>query len=480
MPRFILILCFLLLAVLLTTASTKVEISAIEITGNKKTKRAIIIRELSFTPGEKIEQSALPKLLKANKMRLQNMRLFSSVVLSYQQEKNNYKDKDQHNENSSSIIINISLAERYYLYIVPEVKISGITFNNWWKREKLSLKYIDGGINIDQKNISGRNDRLKLSINTGFTNTLKIAYELPYFDKNKIYGLSPRIKYYNNRVALVGTSDNLQIFYPDSIPPLLSKTVQSHFEAGLSISRRKDIRIKQSLELRYETNTVSDTILQLNYTPPFFLNKKNQLEFLTLRAEIEFNFTDIQFYPQSGWYHKTTAEKNGLGVLDAVNQFKIISTTTYYHPFNNKLSALFNVKGQLSFPLIQPYYLTSALGYSDDNVRSYEDYVIDGQHYAMFRSAFRYKVWNIDIKNPIKFLKKIPSVPITVYLKSFAELGKVWALPESRANSLSNTPLPGFGFGLDITSFYDLALGVEYGFNKLEEHGLVLQFNFKY
>jgi len=478
MPRFILLISFIVLPALVALANPKVEISAIEITGNKKTKRAIILRELNFAPGEKFEETALEQLLKTNELRLQNMGLFSSVILSSRILTNSANSSNK--KNSPAVIVTISLAERYYLYIVPEVKISGTTFNNWWKREKLSLKYIDGGINIDQKNVSGRNDRLRFSINTGYTNTLKINYKLPYFDKQKIYGLNPKIKYYKNRIALIGSENNLQIFYPDSIPPLLSKTVQSHFEAGLIISRRKDIRIQQSLELRYETNTIGDTILQLNYTPPFFLDKKNQLQFLALRAEIEFNFTDIQFYPQSGWYHKTTAEKNGLGILDAVNQFKIISTTTYYHTFNKQLSALFNVKGQLSLPLIQPYYLTSALGYSDDNIRSYEDYVIDGQHYALARTAFRYKVFSIDIKNPISFLKKIESVPITTYVKSYVELGKVWELPNSATNLLSNTPLPGFGLGLDVTSFYDMALGIEYGFNKRGEHGLVLQFNFKY
>jgi len=109
----------------------------------------------------------------------------------------------------------------------------------------------------------------------------------------------------------------------------------------------------------------------------------------------------------------------------------------------------------LSFPQLQPYYLTRGLGYGDDFIRTYEDYVIDGQHYAMFRTAYRYRLSSFKIKTPIKLIKKIQSVPINVYAKSFIELGKVWALPVSINNSLGNTPLPGVGIGLDVTSFYD-------------------------
>ncbi len=477
MPRFAIIVCLLMSCLSTFAESPYANITAIEVTGNKRTKTAIILRETNLTIGEKIDTNQLRQRLDQNELRLFNMGLFSMVNLSYQiNELLTEKQKP-------SITIIITVAERYYLFVAPEVSISGITFNNWWKQKNLSLKYLDAGIRINQKNISGRNDELKINLNSGFTNTIKMAYRLPYIDRQKIYGIEPKIKLYRNRVALVGTQNNQQVFYPDTIPPLLSEVIQSHFEASLAVSRRKDIRITQRVELKYETNTINDTIVQLNQLVPFFLNKQNQLQFLSLIADIEYNFTDIQFYPQKGWYHNTTVEKNGLGLLDAVNRFKINSTTTYYHLFSNRMSALFNVKGQLSFPLLQPYYLTSGLGASDNNIRTYEDYVIDGQHYAMCRTAFRYQVAQFNIKNPVKLIKKIQSVPLNIYAKSFLELGKVWALPNNlntSINNLSNTTLPGIGAGLDITSFYDLVLSIEYGFNKVGEHNLVFYFNFEY
>lgn len=480
MPRFAFIVYILMSCLSTFAESPYANLTAIEVIGNKKTKTAIILREINFTIGEEIDTNQLKKRISENELRLFNMRLFSKINLSYQFNEITTEKQEP------TITIIIALEERYYLFVAPEVSIAGITFNNWWKQEKFSLKYLDAGIKINQKNISGRNDELKISMNSGYTNTIKMAYRLPYIDRQKIYGIQPKIKFYRNRVALVGTQNNQQIFFPDTIPPLLSEIVQSHFEASLAVSRRKDIRITQSLELRYETNTIKDTILQLDNQIPFFLSQQNQLQFLSLKADLECNFTDIQFYPQKGWYHKTTAEKNGLGILDAVNQFKINSTTTYYHSFSNRMSTLFNVKGQLSFPLLQPYYLTNALGTSDNNIRTYEDYVIDGQHYVMFRTAHRYKVAQFKIKNPVKIIKKIESVPLNIYAKSFLELGKVWALPNTPNNpnipnnNLSNTFLPGFGGGLDITSFYDLVLSIEYGFNKLGEHNIVFHFNFEY
>lgn len=451
-----------------------VEIEAIEISGNKKTKAAIILREINLSIGEKVDTNHLNKRLKENELRLRNTGLFSQVDLSYK-----INTISTQNE-TAKLTLFIKVVERYYLFIAPEAKISGITFNNWWKKKHFSLKYLDAGVKIHRKNLTGRNDGLKLSINSGYTNTLKIVYQLPYFDRQKIYGIQPKIKYYKNRVALVGTNSNQQVFYPDSIPPLLSETVQSHFEASLAFSRRKHTRITQSIELHYENNAIKDTIQQLENNIPFFLNEQSQLQFFALKAQIEFDFTDLQFYPQKGWHHKTNIEKNGLGILDALNQFKIISSTTFYYSFSQRWSALFNVKAQLSFPQLQPFYLTRGLGYGDDYVRTYQDYVIDGQHYAMFRTAYRYHLSSFKLKNPIKLIKKIEHVPINIYAKSFVELGKVWSLPVMASNNLSNTTLPGLGVGLDVTSFYDLVLNIEYGFNKLGEHSIVFQFNFEY
>jgi len=474
MPQFAFVIGLCICCLPIFGNSLYIEIEAIEVSGNKKTKTAIILRELNFTIGEKVDTNQLKSRLDENELNLRNTGLFSHVELSYQVN----KTVDQNI--ASTLILFVTVKERYYLFITPEAKISGITFNNWWRKKHFSLKYLDAGVKINWKNLTGRNDGLKISANSGYTNTLKVVYQLPYFDRQKIYGIQPKIKYYKNRVALVGTQNNQQVFYPDSIPPLLSETVQSHFEASLAFTRRKDIRITKSLELHYETNTIKDTIQQLENNIPFFLQAQNRLQFFSIKAQLTCNFTDIQFYPQKGWYHKTAIEKNGLGILDEVNHFKIVSSTTWYYPFNKRWSALFNIKAQLSLPLLQPYYLTRGLGYGDDYIRAYQDYVIDGQHYAMFRSAYRYHISSFDIQNPIKLIKKIESVPINIYAKSFAELGRVWALPKSPGNSLSNTTLSGFGIGLDITSFYDLVLSVEYGFNHLTEHSIVFQFNFEY
>jgi len=256
--------------------------------------------------------------------------------------------------------------------------------------------------------------------------------------------------------------------------------VQSHFETGVTFTRRKDIRITKSIAFRYESNKLLNTLAKNERYPSFFVDRNSSLQFFGLTAAIELDFRNIGFYPTKGWYHKTSVERAGLGIFKETGFTKILNNSTLLHAFNDKLSLLLNLKTQLSFPQKQPYYFTRGLGYGEDVVRAYENYVLDGQHYFMFRTALRHKIIHFTIENPIRFIEQFQTTPFTIYAKAFNEIGQVWQLPKTESESLSNQWLPATGLGLDITSFYDLVLGIEYGINKKGEHALVLQFNFKY
>jgi len=60
-------------------------------------------------------------------------------------------------------------------------------------------------------------------------------------------------------------------------------------------------------------------------------------------------------------------------------------------------------------------------------------------------------------------------------MKAYTDLG--WAhLPNpSPLNSLNNTLLRTWGFGMDIVSIYDFVFKIEYSFNQLGKQGLYLQ-----
>ena len=66
-------------------------------------------------------------------------------------------------------------------------------------------------------------------------------------------------------------------------------------------------------------------------------------------------------------------------------------------------------------------------------------------------------------------VRQFRHVPVSIYLKTYADLGYVKNYPyyeERNLNTrLSNKMLFGTGLGLDVVGFYDIVLRFEYSFN---------------
>ena len=67
------------------------------------------------------------------------------------------------------------------------------------------------------------------------------------------------------------------------------------------------------------------------------------------------------------------------------------------------------------------------------------------------------------------------TIPVHVYLKAYSDLG--YSFSHSPGTSqLNDKLLYTYGFGMDIVTFYDALLRVEYSFNQLGQKGLFLHF----
>lgn len=73
--------------VLFAIASVKAQsyiVDSIAISGNKKTKNAIILRELVFQPGDTISEQDIDPLIEESKNNLSNIELFNLIDIVYQ------------------------------------------------------------------------------------------------------------------------------------------------------------------------------------------------------------------------------------------------------------------------------------------------------------------------------------------------------------------------------------------------------------
>jgi hypothetical protein len=126
----------------------------------------------------------------------------------------------------------------------------------------------------------------------------------------------------------------------------------------------------------------------------------------------------------------------------------------------------------VKLPLDQPFFNQQYLGYGDLYLRGLDRYVVDGVAGTMFRNSLLRELF--DLRVP--FLRSVPShafVPIRIYACLFSDLGYVYNKNFTQ-NSLVNRSLYTAGVGLDVVTFYDLVLRLDYSFNQFGQNGLFL------
>jgi len=136
----------------------QVKISAIEITGNKKTRDYIVKRELPYKVGDLLSKNDLDSLNIVAQQQLFNTALFLETIVS-----TDLLD-------SASAKIKIQLKERWYLFPLPYFRWVDRNFNQWWNEQNRSLDRVNYGINFRQANATGNNDKLTIGYITGYTN----------------------------------------------------------------------------------------------------------------------------------------------------------------------------------------------------------------------------------------------------------------------------------------------------------------------
>ena len=146
-----------------------------------------------------------------------------------------------------------------------------------------------------------------------------------------------------------------------------------------------------------------------------------------------------------------------------------------YFKLANKWYGAGGLRTKISPGVELPYMLAQGLGY-DYHVRGYEDYVQDADHYALFKSNFKYQLMNTMIVFKKIKDRRFDRIPVNLYLTLFADVGYTWKSENKFSNSLQETLLSGYGIGLDLHTYYDRIIRLEFAMNHLNEPGLYLHF----
>ncbi|MGE5424905.1 MAG: POTRA domain-containing protein [Syntrophothermus sp.] len=427
----------------------------INISGNKRTRSSIILRECPFKLGDTLLSANYARLVMSAKENIFNTRLFNFVTI------------DSSSVKEGTVDINIRVTERWYIWPWPYFEVSDRNFNAWLETTDWSrLTY---GIDLTVQNVRGRNETLKFPVHLGFNQQYGFFYQMPYLNRKKTLGINFGAVYQMNHEVVVTSQENKPVYYKDSESYPASRAVVS---AGLVL--RRGIYVKHSFNFSWSWYKFADTLLVIN--PEYAVGTNPQ--FLTFYYQFKNDHRDIQFYPLKGSYFDIELYKYGF--WQDVDELHLKTNLRKYWRIHNRwyFASGLTLSANLSKNL-QNYFLQKGLGYGRDFVRGYEYYVIDGKSFALLKNNLKFAIIPQRIVEiPFIGTRKFNTIPYALYLNVFTDFGYVYSFNgiKTNQNSMQNTLLAGYGAGLDFTTYYDIVIRMEVSMNGNGEPGVYLHF----
>ena len=441
--------------------SSSVIIGNISIIGNKITREHIILRELTFRIGDTIPPSDFEAKRIRSEENIYNTSLFNSVKLTY------LKTSD------GTTTIYIILKERWYIFPLPVFEVVDRNFNVWWRTKDFS-RIVYGGI-LSWNNFRGRNETVALAVRLGYIQQASFSYSIPYINKNQHSGLNIGFSYSRNHQTAYKTQYDDVTYFKDT-----ARFVREAYSGVIEYTYRRGLYKTHYLSAGFINVHVLDTVLKLN--PEYLANVSTNERYFSVRYFFRKDHRDYVYYPLRGYTYSLELVKNGLKFLnDDVNYLFLTAEAKKYWQLSNRFYAGSSVRGKLSDHHFQPYYNTRALGFGGDYVRGYEYYVVDGQHFILLKTNFKFELLpKKEFHAGIIPLDKFATIPFSFYLNLFADAGYVedtqFSNTSNSINRLPNSWLYGYGIGIDFVSYYDIVIRLDYSFNKFGESGLFLHF----
>jgi outer membrane protein assembly factor BamA len=445
------------------TINDFVKINKIIIKGNKKTKRRIITREIDIEPGDIYSREDLKKLIKLDENKIFNTSLFTSVT----------GELETVEPGLANLIFFVK--ERWYIWPSVYFNIADRNFSDWLFNQKASTDRFEYGVRFDQYNVRGLNEKLSLLARFGFERRFGFSYKIPYLNKAQTLGLSYYISFTENNNVPIETRNNRQIFidsedlFADVPDKDKFSILRNRISTGLSFTYRESFYNRHTFGAIYDRSYVVDTVLNRN--PDYIAGDDNTQNYISLFYDFRRDFRDRNNYPLKGFLVQAGIQKDGLGIFGDMDFTQIDMQLARYIPLSEKFYYATSFAGFTSFPQKQPYQYLQGLGYGNVLLKGYETYLIQGQHFALNKNELKYKFFDIEVNlGNLMPLEQFRTIPFAAYFKIFFDQGYV----QNNANRLynerfTNNYLYSTGVGLDMVTYYDAVLRLEYSVNSAGE-----------
>ena len=431
-------------------------ITDVQITGNKRTKEFIVMREVPFRKGDRLTQQELEKKMVLAKQQLMNTSLFVDVTP--------YVSTSVYQQNNYQQVITIDVKERWYLFPTPYFRLIDRNFNQWWVDQHRNLDRVNYGLKFIQNNFTGRNDNVDIWLITGYTQQITLRYSLPFFDKKLKRGINVGFSYATQKEVNYATGDNKQLFFKQEAD------VKKALRLDATYSYRPDSKQRHYLRVSYNHEEVADTITKLN--PLFYPGVRNSIRYIDFNYQYKYYQVDYISYPTKGFMFEGNLYSRGIN--RAADLWQMSARAAYSLPVSSSAFLHFEAAAMAKTPANDYFFNQRLLGYGYFQMRGLEYNVVDGLAGGILKTAIHQKAFSFILKNPFPS-KTHDKIPFRVFFKAYGDLGYGYIKTPIPGNTLNNTLLKTWGFGLDIVSIYDFVFKIEYSFNQLGRDGLYLQ-----
>lgn len=397
-----------------------VRIDSIAIIGNQTTKDFIILRELTFKPGEIVDST----LLHFNRERIFSLALFNRVELSVEK-----------TEEKNVLLINVE--ESWYLYPIP-----------FWYSKNNSIKTLTYGINFLKRNFRGRNETLRANIGVGYDKYFSIQYDNPALSYDNEIGFSTSASYYsfNNLNAEAERLNNGKFTY---------RVVRGSIGFWKRINQFYLVGSNATFDY-WEANTSPKGNLTAS-------GKK--IDHLPILSIYQFYDTrDLKLFSQDGLYCFLSLANKGFGI-DNINYNSLEMDFRGYQTILGDLSSKVRLFHRRTFGKLVPLYDYSYLGYSE-RIRGHSNNFIEANNSILTSAELSYPLlseWNFSIKLPL-IPQNLTSARVAIHFNLFADAGTVF---NNGQPLIPRKFYSGYGVGLILLFLPYNALRLEYAINEL-------------
>lgn len=422
-------------------------IDSIIIEGNKRTKDAIILNELSFKEGDTMRCS-ISYLIDQSKAALMRRNLFTEVELSLVDFEEGVNQK-----------LFVRVKELWPLYPIPKFDILDRSYTVWISDFNASLDRVLYGLNLKHINLTRRGDPLNLDIVLGFKRSLKLEYELPPLDQKQRLRSNVQFEYIEDRDLDVGvTDDNELIRLRDE-----DQWVKREWRYGGNIRYRFTNEITAAAYFNLRHLSLSDTIFSLN--PRYYAQDLAWHD--TWSTSIIYDTRSHSLFPEEGFRAEILYSHAGLLQSEMRSQdIKIDYLQSIALP-TNRMGIINQVKAGLQENQDEPYYYFRR-GLSNDlsSLRSYETSFILGQAYLFNKTKWYYKVADRSYSCLPSIVRRyVTHIPYKIYLSLNLDLAYIWN-NKKPISELNNSMIYAIGPTIDMVFFNNFILGLDLSINK--------------